>query len=51
MDIQDENPRLIDGLALLRAFLQIVEPDDRRKVVELATALAARQPSPPIAPH
>jgi hypothetical protein len=59
MKIQDEvDPRAIDGLALMRAFLQISDPTDRRKVIELAAALAAPDRgaplgsgSPPISPH
>ena len=31
---------MMDGLKLLRAFLTITDAADRRKVIELATALA-----------
>jgi len=32
---------VIDGLKLLRAFVKSADVADRRKVIELATALAA----------
>jgi len=47
---QDEvDPHVIDGLTLMRAFVKIADAADRRKVIELAAALA-RPASPPIAP-
>ncbi len=51
-----DEPVIIDGLALMRAFSKITEADDRRKVIALAASLArpgpngAGAPSPPIAP-
>jgi hypothetical protein len=33
--------RTADGLLLVRAFLMIESPDDRRKVIELAERLSA----------
>ena len=51
MGVQDQaDPQIIDGLELMRAFFKIEDPTDRRKVVELAAALA-RAASPPIAPR
>jgi hypothetical protein len=44
------DPQIVDGLRLMRAFLKIADPADRRKVIELAAALA-RSASPPIAPR
>jgi hypothetical protein len=49
MGRQDEVAHVIDGLTLMRAFVKIADPADRRKVIELAAALA-RSASPPIAP-
>ena len=50
MGRQDEvDPHVIDGLTLMRAFVKIANAADRRKVIELAAALA-RPASPPIAP-
>jgi hypothetical protein len=50
MGRQDEvDPHVIDGLTLMRAFVNIADAADRRKVIELAAALA-RSASPPIAP-
>ena len=49
MGIVQEEPHVIDGLALMQAFLKIADAEDRRKVIELATALA-RASSPPLAP-
>jgi hypothetical protein len=48
--------QVVDGLALMRAFFKITNADDRRKVIELAAALARPGPkgsgaSPPIAPR
>jgi N-acetylglutamate synthase-like GNAT family acetyltransferase len=43
------DPHVIDGLTLMRAFVKIADAADRRKVIELAAALA-RSASPPIAP-
>jgi hypothetical protein len=49
MRAQDpRDPLIIDGLVLMRAFLKIADAADRRKVIELAAALA-RSASPPIA--
>jgi hypothetical protein len=52
-----DEPVIIDGLALMRAFFKITEADDRRKVIALVAASLARPgpkgagaPSPPIAP-
>ena len=45
-----EEPNVVDGLALMRAFFKITNADDRRKVIELAVSLA-RAGSPPIAPR
>jgi hypothetical protein len=42
---------IIDGLLLMRAFFKIADADDRRKVIELAAALARASSSPPIAPR
>jgi hypothetical protein len=57
MGMQDQaDPDVIDGLLLMRAFFNIVDPADRRKIIELAVALSAtrraqaRAASPPIAP-
>ena len=47
MGIVQEEPHVIDGLALMQAFLKITDAEDRRKVIELATALA-RASSPPL---
>jgi hypothetical protein len=49
--VQDHTaePQIIDTLVLMRAFLKIADAADRRKVIELAAALA-RNASPPIAP-
>jgi len=41
--------QVVDGLALMRAFFKITNADDRRKVIELAAALARASSSPPIA--
>jgi hypothetical protein len=49
MRAQDpRDPLIIDGLVLMRAFLKIADAADRRKVIELAAALA-RPASPAIA--
>jgi hypothetical protein len=42
MGIQDQpaEPQIVDSLVLMRAFLRIMNPADRRKVIELAAALA-----------
>jgi hypothetical protein len=47
--VQDHTaePQIIDSLVLMRAFLKIADAADRRKVIELAAALA-RPTSPPI---
>jgi hypothetical protein len=50
MAVDQEDPHVIDGLVLMRAFLKIMDPEDRRKVIELAAALA-RASSPPLAPR
>jgi hypothetical protein len=50
MRLQDHaDPLVIEALRLLRAFQTIADAADRRKVIELAAALA-RPASPPIAP-
>jgi hypothetical protein len=46
----DDRQQVVDGLALMRAFFKIADAEDRRKVIELAAALA-RSASPPIAPR
>jgi hypothetical protein len=47
-----DDPVIVDGLALMRAFFQIADSADRRKVTALAAALArAAGASPPIAPR
>ena len=59
MAVQDQpglnpaDPHVIDGLKLLRAFVKIADVADRRKVIELAAALARASDgvSPPIAPR
>ena len=50
MNIQEEADRrlTVDSLALMRVFRQIAEPDERRKVIDLAAALVR---SPPISPR
>jgi hypothetical protein len=50
MGIDETDPNVIDGLALMQAFLKIADPEDRRKVIELAATLA-RASSPPLAPR
>jgi len=50
MGIDETDPHVIDGLALMQAFLKIADPADRRKVIELAARLA-RASSPPLAPR
>jgi len=47
------DPHVIDGLKLLRAFVKIADVADRRKVIELAAALARASDGawPPIAPR
>jgi hypothetical protein len=41
MGLQDQpDPRVVDGLNLMRAFLKIADAADRRRVIELAVALA-----------
>jgi hypothetical protein len=40
----------IDGFRLMRAFMRIADPADRRKVIELADTLA-RSELPPVAPR
>ena len=43
---------IIDGLKLMRAFFEITDVADRRKVIELAASLARRAgASPCIAPR
>jgi hypothetical protein len=52
MRVQDQpDPLIIDGVMLMRAFFKIVDANDRRKVIELAAALARASSSPPIAPR
>ncbi len=50
MGIAETDPHVIDGLVLMRAFLKIMDAADRRKVIQLAVALA-RASSPPLAPR
>jgi hypothetical protein len=50
MGIDQEDPQVVDGLVLMRAFLKTADAEDRRKIIELATALA-RASSPPLAPR
>jgi hypothetical protein len=41
MGLQDQpDPRSVDGLNLMRAFLKIADAADRRRVIELAVALS-----------
>jgi hypothetical protein len=41
MGLEDQpDPRVVDGLNLMRAFLKIADAADRRRVIELAVALA-----------
>jgi hypothetical protein len=46
--IVQEEPRVIDGLALTQAFLKITGAEDRRKVIAVVLARAS---SPPLAPR
>jgi hypothetical protein len=48
--IDQADPQVIDSVVLMRAFLKIADPADRRKVIELAAALA-RAASPSTAPR
>ncbi len=50
MGVDEMDPQVIDGLVLMRAFLKIMDAADRRKVIQLAVALA-RASSPPLAPR
>jgi hypothetical protein len=50
MGIDETDPHVIDGLELMLAFLKITDAEDRRRVIELAAALA-RASSPPLAPR
>jgi hypothetical protein len=50
MAVEETDPHVIDGLVLMRDFFKIADPEDRRKVIELAAALA-RASSPPLAPR
>jgi hypothetical protein len=47
------DPQVVDGLLLMRAFFKITDADDRRKIIQLAAALARKTDatSPPIAPR
>ncbi len=46
------DPQIVDGVALMRAFLKLADAADRRKVIELAVALGRGSgTSPPIAPR
>lgn len=47
MSIDEAEPHLIDGLALMRAFMEITEPADRRKVIELAVTFARNRTARP----
>jgi hypothetical protein len=53
MRAQDQpDPLTLECLRLRRAFFRITNADDRRRVIELAAALArAAGSSPPIAPR
>ncbi len=52
MSVQHEpDPQVIECLVLMQAFFKIVDANDRRKVIELAAALARASLSPPIAPR
>jgi hypothetical protein len=42
-DKPDDKVAIADGLKLMRAFRRIASAEDRRKVIELAAALAAKQ--------
>jgi hypothetical protein len=48
MAVQDQaaEPLIVDGLTLLRAFLKIADPANRRRVIELAAALARTENKP-----
>jgi hypothetical protein len=49
MRVQDQpDPLIVDGVKLMQAFFKIADAADRRKVIELAAALA-RSASSPIA--
>jgi hypothetical protein len=39
----DDKAATADGLKLMRAFSRITDAEDRRKVIELAVALAAKE--------
>jgi hypothetical protein len=62
MNIDELDPHLLDGLALMRAFMEIADSADRRRVIDLAIALSpepmtsgtGRTPPsivPPLNPH
>jgi hypothetical protein len=52
MRVQDQpDPLIVDGVMLMRAFFKIADAADRRKVIDLAAALARAAQSPPIAPR
>jgi hypothetical protein len=52
MRAQDQpDPLTLECLKLMRAFFKIADAADRRKVIELAAALARASSSPPIAPR
>ena len=42
-DEPDNKAAIADGLELMRAFRRIASAEDRRKVIELAVALAPKQ--------
>ncbi len=45
------DPQVVECLVLMQAFFKIADATDRRKVIELAAALARASSSPPIAPR
>jgi hypothetical protein len=54
MGLDQPDPLTVDSLRLMRAFVKITNAADRRRVIELAAALAHRASdpaSPPIAPR
>jgi hypothetical protein len=51
MSLDLPDPLIVDGLRLMRASMRIRHAADRRRVIELATALARDAASPPIAPR
>jgi hypothetical protein len=44
MSSDEPDPRVAEGLTLLRAFMKISDASGRRKVIDLTIALAKRKP-------